>query len=406
MEGEQSDPPAQDLGMEAENLDYVSPSDVCHEERSEEVPLDGFSKEMVQDVSGIKTGGPSGEQMEGEQFGSPEASNVEDVESDDSFDDAFRTLSTSEDSFSDASKEKSDDLEERSPGAKRRAVLVGKPDNERRKLKLSSKRVPPRSRGRKVGQKHSHQSKGLKFRVQDETLVGQNEQRNISLLSDSVSSEEEVEVLRQPTNAILNENSSFYQRNYKNINSLLPKHLPGGPKSFTDYLRKLFVAPDVANLKRIEIYRHCGETSNLLDARCRAFIATSFPPIKVGCLAGKEVEHTFSGDLFPQFSQQKKSQYQCEVCLPYQKWAIEGGFRHASLKSKCVNVNNITDGTAVLSFSELYRLMSIYQSRAHKEAIEFFQTKDRKDAKNKDALKPAKKEKGIEDFFKPQVPLN
>ena len=402
----ESDPPAQDLGMEAENLDYVSPSDVCHEERSEEVPLDGFSKEMVQDVSGIKTGGPSGEQMEGEQFGSPEASNVEDVESDDSFDDAFRTMSTSEDSFSDTSKEKSDDLEERSPGAKRRAVLVGKPDNERRKLKLSSKRVPPRSRGRKVGQKHSHQSKGLKFRVQDETLVGRNEQRNISLLSDSVSSEEEVEVLRQPTNAIPNENSSFYQRNYKNINSLLPKHLPGGPKSFRDYLRKLFVAPDVTNLKRIEIYRHCGETSNLLDARCRAFIATSFPPIKVGCLAGKEVEHTFSGDLFPQKTKKKMSQYQCEVCLPYQKWAIEGGFRHASYKSKCVNVNNITDGTAVLSFSELYRLMSIYQSRAHKEAIEFFQTNDRKDAKNKDALKPAKKEKGIEDFFKPQVPLN
>ena len=94
------------------------------------------------------------------------------------------------------------------------------------------------------------------------------------------------------------------------------------------------------------------------------------------------------------------------MCLPYQKWAIEGGFRHASLKSKCVNVNNITDGTAVLSFSGVVQIHEHYQSRAHKEAIEFFQTNDRKDAKNKDALKPAKKEKGIEDFFKPQVPLN
>ena len=139
-----------------------------------------------------------------------------------------------------------------------------------------------------------------------------------------------------------------YSTNGTNINSLLPKHLPGGTKSFRDYLTNLFVAPDVTNLKRIEIYQHCGETSNLLDARCRAFIATSFPPVRVGHLAGKEVEHTFSGDLFPQFSQRKKSQYQCEVCVPYQKWAIEGGFRHASLKSKGVNVNNITDGTAVL----------------------------------------------------------
>ena len=262
---------------------------------------------MVQDVSGIKTGGPSGEQMEGEQFGCPEDSNVEDMESDDSFDDALRTLSTSEDSFSDASKEKSSDLEEISPGAKRHAVLVGKPDNEGRKVKLSSKRVPSRSRGHKGSEENSHQSKGLKFRVQDETLVGQKEQRNISLLSDSASSEEEVEVLRQPTNAIPNENSSFFQRHFKNINSLLPKHLLGGPKSFRDYLTNLFVAPDVTNLKRIEIYRHCGETSNLRDARCRAFIATSFPPIKVGRLAGKEVEHTFSGDLFPQFSQRKRA---------------------------------------------------------------------------------------------------
>ena len=141
------------------------------------------------------------------------------------------------------------------------------------------------------------------------------------------------------------------------------------------------------------------------DARCRAFIATSFPPIKVGHLASKEADHTFSGDVFPQFSQQRKSHYQCEVCIPYQKWAIEG-FHHASLKSKGVNVDNITDGTTVLSFSEIVQTREHNQSKAHKEAIEFFQTNDRKDAKKKDALKPLRKEKSIQDFFKPKVPLN
>ena len=165
----ETDPPAQDLGMEAENLDYVSDSDVYHKRGSEVVPLVGFCKEMVQDGSGIKTGGPSGEQMVGEQFGCPEAGDVEGMESDDSFDDAFSTLSTSEDGFSDASKERSCDLEERSPGAKRRAILVDKPENERRKVKLSSKRVPSRSRGHKGSQKHSSQSKGLKFKVKDES---------------------------------------------------------------------------------------------------------------------------------------------------------------------------------------------------------------------------------------------
>ena len=187
----ETDPPAQHLGMEAENLDYVSDSDVYHKKGSEVVPLVGFWKEMVQDGSGIKTGGPSGEQMVGEQFGCPEASDVEGMESDDSFDYAFSTLSTSKDGFSDASKERSCDLEERSPGAKRRAILVDKPENERRKVKLSSKRVPSRSRGHKGSQKHSRQSKGLKFKVKDEKLVGQKEQQqdpqNISLLSDSAS---------------------------------------------------------------------------------------------------------------------------------------------------------------------------------------------------------------------------
>ena len=72
--------------MEAENLDCISCSAVYHKKGSVEVPLVGFCKEMVQDVSGIlRTGGQSGEQMEGEQFSCLETSNVEDMESDDSF---------------------------------------------------------------------------------------------------------------------------------------------------------------------------------------------------------------------------------------------------------------------------------------------------------------------------------
>lgn len=71
-----------------------------------------------------------------------------------------------------------------------------------------------------------------------------------------------------------------------------------------------------------------------------------------------------------------------------------------------MNVDNIIDGTAVLSFSGVVQTHEHYQSKAHKEAIEFFQSNDRKDGKKKDALKPPRKEKGIQDFFKPTVPLN
>ena len=58
------------------------------------------------------------------------------------------------------------------------------------------------------------------------------------------------------------------------------------------------------------------------------------------------------------------------------------------------------------SFPGVVQTREHCQSRAHKEAIEFFQTNERKDEKNKDASRPPRKEKGIQDFFKPKVPLN
>ena len=76
------------------------------------------------------------------------------MESVDSFDAALSTSPTSEDGFSDTSKEGCCDLEESLPGAKRRAILVNKPENERRKVKLFSRRVSSRSGEHKESQKH------------------------------------------------------------------------------------------------------------------------------------------------------------------------------------------------------------------------------------------------------------
>ena len=200
---------------------------------------------------------------------------------------------------------------------------------------------------------------------------------------------------------------SFYLRHHNSIKTLLPKHLTSGHKSFQDYLSGLFLIPETTNAKRREIHEHSGKTSKTSDARSRAFIATAFPPIEVGQLAGQEVLHTFRGDLFPQFSQTKKSQYQCEVCVPYQKWALKVGSRHASLKSKSANISNIMDGTAILSFSGVVQAYEHYESKAHKEAIKFFQSNDvMKSERKTDDIGPPRKEKVIEDFFKPKMPLN
>ena len=222
----------------------------------------------------------------------------------------------------------------------------------------------------------------------------------------SASSEGEPE----PSRPVINETGSncflFYQRHYKNIKSLLPKHLPGKPKAFRDYLSQLFLIQDDRNAKRTEIHEHSVGSSNVADTRYRAFIATAFPPIKVGCLAGKEVEYTFPGDIFPQFSQHGNRRYHCEVCVPYQKWAIKEGVRRASLKSKSANIGCIMDGTAFLSFSGVVQIREHYDSRAHKEAVEFFESNNVRSSKKKDELEPPRKEKVIEDYLKAKVPLN
>ena len=190
------------------------------------------------------------------------------------------------------------------------------------------------------------------------------------------------------------------------MKSLLLKHLPGSPKSFRDYLSRIYLIRDGINVKRWEIHKLSGEMYNNSDARCRAFLATAFPPINVGSLVGKEVEYTFPGDIFPQFSQHKKSKVQCELCVPYQKWAIKKGSPHALLKSRSANVKNIMDGTAVLSFSGVVQAHEHFESRAHQEAIEFFQSNDRNDEMKNDIADPPRKERGIPDFFKPKKPLN
>ena len=57
----ETDPPPQDLRMNPNNPDYVSDSDAFHKKGNDAVTPVGLCEEMVQDVLGIETGGPSQE---------------------------------------------------------------------------------------------------------------------------------------------------------------------------------------------------------------------------------------------------------------------------------------------------------------------------------------------------------
>lgn len=190
------------------------------------------------------------------------------------------------------------------------------------------------------------------------------------------------------------------------MKSLLPKHLPGSPKSFHDYLSRILKVPNSHHERRIDVHNHSGNTVKHDSARCRSFVATAFPPIKVGQVAGSEVDHTFPGDMFPQFTHHQKSRYHCELCVPYQRWARKEGLKHAALKSKAVSIDDIMRGTAVLHFSGVVQAREHFISKAHQEAIEFFKSDATDKVTKVNNSKPARQKSAITNFFAPKMPLN
>lgn len=190
------------------------------------------------------------------------------------------------------------------------------------------------------------------------------------------------------------------------MKSLLPKHLPGSPKSFHDYLSRVFKVPNSNNERRIDVHSHSGNTIKHDSARCRSFVATAFPPIKVGQVAGSEVDHTFPGDIFSQFIHHQKSLYHCELCVPYQRWARKEGLKHAALKSKSVSIDDIMRGTALLHFSGVVQAREHFICKAHQEAIEFFKSDAMEKVTKVNNSKPARQKSSITNFFTPKMPLN
>ena len=143
----------------------------------------------------------------------------------------------------------------------------------------------------------------------------------------------------------------------------MPFHLPEKQKSFQEYLNRIFEGNDCMEVERLDILRRCSSTTIFQNNKLRALLAVTFSPVTVGPLAGRSVPIT-EGDTFPQFSQNEKSRFHCEVCIPFQKWAMENGKSHARLRCrKQATVNNILAGTASLQFSGLA------VSLCHKQAV-------------------------------------
>ena len=100
-------------------------------------------------------------------------------------------------------------------------------------------------------------------------------------------------------------------------------------------------------------------------------MAASFPPVKVGQVAGSEIQHTFPGDVFPQFTHHGKSDYRCKLSSPFLRWANKNGVKHSAYKSTKVRTDDIVNDTAIISFSGVTQVNEHFNSKVHQEAIAF-----------------------------------
>ena len=162
---------------------------------------------------------------------------------------------------------------------------------------------------------------------------------------------------------------TFYRQHYKGIKKLLPSQLPGSYKTFQGFLQEIFPNSKSASSGPIE---DAGENSSHAVSRMRAFLAVAFPPVIVGSLATGYVWCAEQGKRFPQFSYVSGSTIKCEICIPYQKWAIENHEKHHKLKAKQVTIQSILEGTGILSFSGIVQAKEHSFSKYHQDALQFF----------------------------------
>ena len=166
--------------------------------------------------------------------------------------------------------------------------------------------------------------------------------------------------------------STIFERFHRNPYSLLSSHLPGKPASIQAYLSNVLKDPGNKNEQRVALYLASGRSQVLKDCALRAFVAASFPPVKVGSFAGEHVDFTFEGDALPQFAQLQKSNFRCAICIPHLKWALDNNIPHAPCRAKSASRDAILSGSAKLTFSGMVQLKEHANSKCHLEAVNLF----------------------------------
>ena len=167
--------------------------------------------------------------------------------------------------------------------------------------------------------------------------------------------------------------------------------------------------PDSSNsvVERANIHASSAKASTYKDNRTRALLAATFPPIRVGSLAGEATDVSFQDDVFPQFTHIAKGNYKCAICVPYLRWAIQNNQPHSVARSRKATTDAILGGTAELDFSGLVQVQEHSVSKCHLEACEFWKRDKEPTTKPLPKKEFCKKRKTMDDYVvKPSKPLN
>lgn len=143
----------------------------------------------------------------------------------------------------------------------------------------------------------------------------------------------------------------------------------------------MFQDPSDFVVERAEIHSSSAKALNYKDYRTRAFLVGTFPPIRVGSLAGEFTGISVRGDNFPQFTHVTKGNFKCAICIPYLRWAIRNNQPHSVAQSRKATTETILRGTADLEFSRMVQVKENSASKCHLEACQFWKRDKKPTAK-------------------------
>ena len=182
----------------------------------------------------------------------------------------------------------------------------------------------------------------------------------------------------------------FHHNQWKQLSSFRVSQLPQKASSYDSFLKGQFMSADNNCSVGDKLYKNIGPAKSFKLSKMRAFLAACFTPLTVSSSVAQDFLCCNGvGIPYPQFSC-PNSAIVCEICVPFQRWAMKSGVGHSSLRCKGATIDAILKNSFAPNFSGLRQAYEHSVSKSHLEAITFV-TSIELNKPNKPVSKPTSK---------------